>query len=52
MDVPDRALPTAHYTGVSQEIQEKNTSKKGPDGERTAQNTPSGRLKRRNACLH
>ena len=52
MAVLDRALPTAHYTGVSPEICEKNTSKKGPDAVRIAQNTPSGRLKRRNAFLH
>jgi len=39
MDVPERALPTAHYTGVPQEIREKNTIKNGPDAVRTAQNS-------------
>ena len=52
MAVADRALPTAHFTGVPQAIYEKNTSKKGPDTARTDQNTPSGRLKRRNAFLY
>ena len=46
MDVPDRALPTAHYTGVPQESREKKQAKRAPDAARTAQNTPIGRLKK------
>ena len=53
MPVPDRALPTAHYTAGPEENSVKNTGGKGRNRARTAQNTPSsGRLKRRNACLH
>lgn len=52
MPVADRALPTAHYTIEPGENSVKNAGEKGRNRARTAQNTSSGRLKRRNACLH
>jgi len=48
MPVPDRALPTAHYTVEPGEKSVKNTGEKGRGRARTAQNTSSGRLKCRN----
>jgi hypothetical protein len=48
----DDVLPTAHYAGGPEENSVKNTGEKGRNCARTAQNTHSGRLKRRNALLH
>jgi hypothetical protein len=40
----DNVLRTAHYAGGPEENCVKNKGEKGSDGERTAQNTHSGRL--------
>jgi hypothetical protein len=48
MPVPDRALPIAHYTAGPEENSVKNTGGKGRNRARSAQNTPSERLKSRN----